>query len=106
MTAAIIPTLEESKRRLIAALADWYEPVDPCEHGHVAHGPEAHRGRHLVHTYAGHIGADWDYDAAVAFILAADRVIKSNPLHASMDHGGAAHLDGRWIAFATKDVQP
>jgi hypothetical protein len=99
-------TLDESKDRLIAALEDWTESVDPCEHGHVEHGLEAHTGRRIVHTFAGGIGADWDYDVAVAFIRDADSVIRTNGMAKALGHGGAARTEGRWIAFATKQDDP
>ena len=97
-------TLEESKGRLIAALEVWQESIDPCEQGHVEHGVEAHMGRRLVHTMAGSMGADWDHEDAVAFIRAADAVVKSPvpSIAAATGHGGAARTEGRWIAFATK----
>jgi len=96
--------LRGSKERLIAALEVWQETIDPCEQGHVEHGAEAHIGRRLVHTMAGGMGADWDYEEAVTFIRAADAVVKSPVLSmaAVTGHGGAARVDGRWIAFATK----
>ena len=104
MTTETEPTLSESKERLIAALDDWQEQLDPCDHGHVDHGPETHLGRRLVHTYAGAMGADWDYDSAVEFIRAATAVVKA-PRMAVVGHGGAARSsEGRWIAFATKRV--
>jgi hypothetical protein len=104
MTTEVEPTLRESKDRLIAALDVWQEPIDPCANGHVEHGPEGHVGRRIVHTMAGTFGADWDYEAAVAYIRSADRVVKATPLHIAMGHAGAARSpEGRWIAFATKD---
>lgn len=98
-------TLEERKEQLIAALDVWQEHIDPCENGHVDHGPDAHLGRRLVHTFAGMMGADWDYDGAVEYIRAADTIAVANPMHVAMGHAGAARSpEGRWIAFATKPV--
>lgn len=105
MTAETIPTLPESKVRLIAALEDWQEQIDPCKNGHVEHGPEAHQGRRIVHTYAGAFGADWDYESAVDFIRSADLVVRTTGFMKAIGHGGAARSpEGRWIAFATKEV--
>lgn len=101
-TTTEAPSLQESRDRLIAALDDWTETKDPCAKGHVEHGPEAHIGRHLVHTQAGAFGADWDYEEAVAFIQSADRVVKTSGFTAALGHGGAARKDDRWVAFATK----
>lgn len=80
---------------LIARLAVWQEQIDPCERGHVEHGPEVHLGRRLVHTMAGSFGADWDYDDAVEFIRSADAI----GLREFAGHAGA-HKDGKWIGFA------
>ena len=101
-TATATPTLEESKARLIAALDDFTESVNPCAHGHVEHSAADHIGRRTVHTMAGAFGADWDYPEAVEYINAADKVIRTGGITAAMGHGGAAQKDGRWIAFATK----
>jgi hypothetical protein len=102
---AVVPSLEDSKERLIAALEDFTETLDPCQDGHVEHGPEDHIGRRIVHTMAGAFGADWDYDEAVEFIRGADKVIRANGMAAALGHGGAAYNNGRWVAFATRRVE-
>lgn len=100
--------LEFRKELMLAALNDWTETVDPWEHGHVEHGAEGHIGRHLVHTISKHgFGADWDYEAAVAYIRAAKEVgaaiepIEGRPRLRS-GHIYVLGADDRFIAFDCK----
>jgi hypothetical protein len=93
---------DDAKReKAISWLADFWESVDPCEHGHVEHDAEAHRGRHLIHSMSGPFGADWDYGEAVGFIRAAEAVAVSSPGR-GMGHRVRALGDGRYIAFETR----
>ena len=92
-------TPDELKERLIAALDDWTETRDPCEHGHVEHTAADHVGRRIVHTMAGPFGADWDYDDAVAYIRSA---IAMKPGAMLMGHVPVMGPDGRTVHFAVK----
>jgi hypothetical protein len=95
---------DTAREDAIARLEPWQDTVDPCEHGHVEHGPEAHLGRRIVHSFSGTMGADWDYEAVVDFIRAADdiRVLTKGLAH-GMGHSLAVHSAGRWIAFETRE---
>lgn len=97
------PSLAEMKSRLIGALEVFQETVNPCEDGHVEHTAHDHFGRRIVHSMAGMMGADWDYDAVIDFIEKADDIrFASNPMHRATGHAGAVHSEDRWVSFATK----
>lgn len=101
-TVEAVRNLDERKRAFIAALEDWTESVDPCDRGHVEHGPEAHVGRHLVHSVAGGFGANWDYDEAVAFINEAVDVQRTLFFGSGHVAWFARSAEGREVKFDTK----
>lgn len=96
-------SLEASKARAVAALSIWQETVDPCDKGHVEHGPEAHLGRRLAHSMVGTMGADWDEASVLSFIERADKVSKAKKgtMAYLLRHSLLVHADGHWVAFQT-----
>ena len=92
--------IEDRRELMISKLADWQETKDPCEQGHVDHGPSDHYGRKIVHSRSAHgFGADWDYDAVVEYIQTATEVgsvIENLPRRGHVPVRGA---DGRIMAF-------
>ena len=78
--------MEEAKRKAVSML-DIFE----CEDG-----------RRVVHTRSGGIGADWDAEAAVEFIMGAEDLFTPSLISRALGHGIGASKGGRGVVFATK----
>jgi hypothetical protein len=104
VTTITADQLAVRRERMVASLNDWTESVDPCEHGHVEHGPEAHVGRHLVHSFSPHgFGADWDHADAVAFITGATDIDQSiETARPRIGHVAVKGADGRVMFFEVR----
>lgn len=95
----------------IARLEVFQTHVDPCEHGHVDHGPDDHLGRKIVHSLSPKgFGADWDADGAEEFIRGAKRIIETTGMAAATGHHIAAYGqiklgEWRWMAFAARKAE-
>jgi hypothetical protein len=68
--------------------------------------------RRIVHSQLGNLGADWDFDAVVAFLERAEKIIRVPEGHwLARDHAVAAlgRYDAtsqpKWYAFATKEAE-
>jgi hypothetical protein len=98
------PAVELTAEEALPRLVVWQETRNPCKHGHVEHTADDHLGRRLVHSVSPKgFGADWDEDAAHAFIRKAIRIVDlgrgSHRLAVFSDDG-----DGpRWMKFDTGD---
>jgi hypothetical protein len=114
MTEATTERIRLTADEAISRLDIWTENCEACqnelsdngyvENSHVNHGPR----RRIVHSMTGGgLGADWDADAAIEFIRAADVIVETSGPMLGIHHGVAARGiigDGpKWRAFATKD---